>query len=180
MSRPLILPVAFVACGMVACAAQPPPKAASPAAATPADAAPQPAAAAETQPSAPREPMEQARPAKPDASKTPSASAPSGASGGYAQPPPSRAAALAQASNDIEASMRELEVAGGDCKHACRALSSMDRAAGRLCSLAQSADESKRCDGAKTRLFGARDRVRSTCGSCPDVSVDRSAPVPSR
>jgi hypothetical protein len=177
--------VVLALCGIVACAAQPPPpKAASapqaaPAGAPAADAPPppaQPTPAPEEPVATPRATTESAaqKPGKADASKAPAAS------GTYAQPPPNRAAALAQASNDIEASMRELDVAGGDCKNACRALSSMDRAAGRLCSLAQSSDESKRCDGAKTKLFGARDRVRSTCGSCPDVSVDRGAPVPSR
>ncbi len=97
----------------------------------------------------------------------------------YAQPP-SRTLALAQASSDVEASQRELDVAGGDCRNACRALGSMDRAAGRLCSLAQTSEEARRCEEAKARVYSARDKVRSTCGSCPDVSVDRNAPVPSR
>jgi hypothetical protein len=86
---------------------------------------------------------------------------------------------MTQASNDIEASQRELDVAGGDCRNACRALGSMDRAAGRLCGLAQSADEVRRCGDAKSRLYSARDKVRNTCGSCADTSVDRNAPVPS-
>jgi type IV secretory pathway VirB10-like protein len=94
--------------------------------------------------------------------------------------PPNRAVALSQASNDIEASQRELDVAGGDCRNACRALGSMDRAAGRICGLAQTNDEQRRCGDAKTRVYSARDKVRNTCGTCPDVSVDRDAPVPSR
>lgn len=99
----------------------------------------------------------------------------------FAPPPPqSRSVAMSQASNDVESSQRELDVAGGDCRNACRALGSMDRAAGRLCSLAQSNDESRRCTDAKTRVYSARDKVKNTCGSCPDTSVDRSAPIPSR
>ena len=95
-------------------------------------------------------------------------------------PPPTRSAALRQASSDIDASQRELDVAGGDCRNACRALGSMDRAAGRLCGLAQSSDEQRRCEDAKVRVYSARDKGRNTCGTCPDVSVERSAPVPSR
>lgn len=105
------------------------------------------------------------------------------ASEGPAAPPSAPttpAAALHQASTDIEASQRELDVAGGDCRNACRALGSMDHAAGRLCTLAQSNDEVRRCSEAKIRVYSARDKVRNTCGSCPDVSVDRNAPIPSR
>jgi hypothetical protein len=98
----------------------------------------------------------------------------------FAPPPPNRALALGQASKEIEASQRELDAAGGDCRNACRALGSMDRAAGRLCGLALSNDEVRRCGDAKTRVYSARDRVRHTCGSCPDVSVERDAPIPSR
>jgi hypothetical protein len=108
----------------------------------------------------------------------PSTSTPTAPSGGYA-PAPNRGVAMAQAANDIDASQRELDVAGGDCRNACRALGSMDRAAGRLCTLAQSPDESRRCESAKGRVYSARDKVRNTCGSCPDTSVDRQAPVPS-
>ncbi len=99
----------------------------------------------------------------------------------YAQPPPaSRELSISQASNDVDVSQRELDVAGGDCRNACRALGSMDRAAGRICALAQAEDEIHRCEDAKTRVYSARDRVRGTCGSCPDVTVERSAPIPSR
>lgn len=93
----------------------------------------------------------------------------------------SRAVALQQASSDIDAAQRELDVSGGDCRHACRALGSMDRAAGRVCSLTREDDTHDRCEDAKRRLYGARDRVRSTCGACPDgqPAVERNAPVPS-
>ena len=110
----------------------------------------------------------------------PQPSQPGTAPGSFAPPPPNRTLALSQASNDIESSQRELDVAGGDCRNACRALGSMDRAAGRLCGLAQSSDEQRRCGDAKTRVYSARAKVKNTCGSCPDVSVDRDAPIPSR
>ena len=110
----------------------------------------------------------------------PSATASRPTEPGAFAPAPSPAVAMAQASNEVETSQRELDVAGGDCHNACRALGSMDRAAGRLCSLAQSNEEVRRCGDARNRLYSARDKVRSTCGSCPDVSVDRSAPIPSR
>lgn len=95
-------------------------------------------------------------------------------------PAASRSATIRRAANDVEASQRELDIAGGDCRNACRALGSMDRATGRICSLAQSDDEQRRCSQAKTRVYSARDQVRNTCGTCPDVSVERNAPIPSR
>jgi hypothetical protein len=91
-----------------------------------------------------------------------------------------RAMALSQARADVEAAQRELDVAGGDCRNACRALGSMDRAAGRICGLAQSDDEERRCGDAKVRVYSARHKVKSTCGGCPDVSVERTDPIPSR
>ena len=109
-----------------------------------------------------------------DASSTTTPTAPGGGSA------PNRGVAMAQASNDIDSAQRELDVAGGDCRNACRALGSMDRAAGRLCGLAQSPEESRRCESAKGRVYSARDKVRNTCGSCADTSVDRQAPIPSR
>jgi hypothetical protein len=142
------------------------------------------------------------RPAESPASKTPAAdfSAPAGGAGapaqtqpaapppapepaqpGYAQPPGGRAAALSRAGGDFDVAQRELEVAAGDCRNACRALGSMDRAAGHLCTLASTTEEGRRCDDAKKRVYTARDRVRSTCGICPEgPTVDRNAPVPSR
>lgn len=91
-----------------------------------------------------------------------------------------RAAALGQARSELDASQRELDVAGSDCRNACRALGSMDRAAGHLCGLVESDEDRLRCTDAKSRVYSARDRVRSTCGTCPDVSVERNAPIPSR
>ncbi len=92
----------------------------------------------------------------------------------------SRAQALQGAANEIDISQRELDVAAGDCRNACRALGSMDRAAGRLCGLTQGGSETRRCDDAKQRVYSARDRVKATCGQCENgASVDRTAPIPS-
>ncbi|MBX3212674.1 MAG: hypothetical protein KF850_11620 [Labilithrix sp.] len=153
--------------GLVACASSPRKSAESPASAPPAA-----GYAAQPVEGAPSPDADAAGPSSP----APQAAAP----GQYAPPPPNRSIALGRASNEIEASQRELDVAGGDCQNACRALGSMDRAAGRLCGLAQSSDEQRRCGDAKGRVYSARDKVRSTCGTCPDVSVDRNDPVPSR
>jgi hypothetical protein len=99
---------------------------------------------------------------------------------GGAAAPDGRALALSRAQRDLDVARRELEVAAGDCQSACRALGSMDRAAGRLCDLATLPDEIRRCDEAKRRLHAARDRVRSTCGEClGGPSVERDAPIPS-
>lgn len=96
-----------------------------------------------------------------------------GAAGG------SRSMALQSAAREIEVSQRELDVAAGDCRNACRALGSMDRAAGKVCELSAD-DERHRCDDAKRHVYVARDRVKATCGACPGgPSVDRAAPIPS-
>jgi hypothetical protein len=95
--------------------------------------------------------------------------------------PQGRALALNKASSDIEQAQRELDVAGSSCQNACRALGSMDRAAGHLCHLTQSDNTHDRCDDAKRRLYNARDKVRGSCGTCPDnqPATDRNAPIPS-
>ena len=106
-------------------------------------------------------------------------SAPAQPAGG-ASAPTDRSLALRAASSEVESSQRELDVAGSDCRNACRALGSMDRAAGRLCELSQSSDDGTRCRDAKKRVYSARDRVRTNCGSCPNgPSVERTAPIPS-
>lgn len=115
-----------------------------------------------------------AEPARP--SSEPSSTPPNAPSGTQ-----SRALALQKASSDIDAAQRELDVAGSSCQNACRALGSMDRAAGHLCQLTREESTHDRCDDAKRRLYNARDRVRNTCGTCPDnqPATDRNAPVPS-
>lgn len=93
---------------------------------------------------------------------------------------PATSGALAGSPGELERAQRELEIAAGNCENACRALGSMDRATGKLCTLARSTYELDRCGDAKTKLQNARDRVKRTCGSCPDVTVDRNATIPSR
>jgi hypothetical protein len=174
----------LLALGAGACAAGPPPAAKS--ASGGQDAAPASPAAQQPMPS-PQEaqagyaqPPPAAQPARPTDEPRPATPATSPAPGGGAAPGASRAAAIQSAARDVESSLRELDVAAGDCHNACRALSSMDRAAGRLCGLVPENDDQRRCEGAKAKLYSARDRVRTTCGSCPGgASVDRSAPVPS-
>jgi hypothetical protein len=91
-----------------------------------------------------------------------------------------RGGARARASGDLVSAQRELEASAGDCRAACRALGSMDRAAGQLCGLAASRDDARVCEESKARVLSARARVRGACGSCPaGPSVDPSAPVPS-
>lgn len=70
----------------------------------------------------------------------------------------------------------ELDQAGPDCRAACRALGAMDRAAGELCDVD---GHDGVCKDAEGRVRDARDRVRTSCGTCPDgVVLDRAAPVP--
>jgi hypothetical protein len=52
----------------------------------------------------------------------------------------------------------------------------MDRAAGELCDVD---GHDGVCKDAEGRVRDARDRVRTSCGTCPDgVVLDRAAPVP--
>lgn len=112
----------------------------------------------------------------------PPSTAPAQPQGGSASgPATSRSIAIQGATNEMERSQRELDVAAGDCRNACRALGSMDRAAGKVCELSRGEDDSRRCDDAKKRVYSSRDRVKTTCGQCPGgPSVERNAPVPSR
>jgi type IV secretory pathway VirB10-like protein len=93
---------------------------------------------------------------------------------------PAASRSTAEVRGDLERAQRELDIAGSDCRTACRALGSMDRAAGRLCTLARSSDERDRCSDASAKVKTARDKVKRTCTSCPDVSVERDAAIPSR
>lgn len=123
-------------------------------------------------------PSSEAAPTTPSASSTSTPAQPNGGAGGTAT---SRSAAIQSASREVESSQRELDVAGSDCRNACRALGSMDRAAGRLCTLSQGDGEPQRCEDAKRRVYSARDRVKTTCGTCADgTTVERAAPIPSR
>ncbi len=107
---------------------------------------------------------------------------PTGPAGSAAPPPvpstpqPGAPDSPAAALVEIDTAWQRLELSGSDCTLACRALASMERATGRLCSMP---DEPARCDDAKSRVRGARGRVRQACGSCPGgPSVDDRAPIP--
>jgi hypothetical protein len=126
------------------------------------------------------------------ASPSKNADAPSGYAPGPPPPAPppqqaqpgagatTREGMLGKARSDFDGAQRELDVAAGDCVAACRALGSMDRATAHLCGMAQQQDERARCEEAKTKVRGARDKVRTTCGSCPGgPTVDKNAPIPS-
>ena len=165
--------VVTLASGLAACAAQ------DKSAAAPKSEAYGSAAAAPQQPAPAGYPMSTppAAPPPPPAPAQPGA-LPQGAEPG--KPTPSRAQALQSAANEVDTSQRELDVAAGDCRNACRALGSMDRATGRLCGLTRGDSETRRCDDAKRRVYSARDRVKATCGQCENgASVDRAAPIPS-
>lgn len=78
-------------------------------------------------------------------------------------------ATLGDSEHQIEASIKE-------CATACKALASMERAAKTLCDLG-APDE---CSRAKARVDAAREKVKKSCGSCPNgPSVVPGAPIPS-
>jgi hypothetical protein len=79
---------------------------------------------------------------------------------------PSREAQRSAARSELERWEASLKASVSDCAAACRALASMSRAAEHLCALVDSSDDQRRCDDAKRRVAGARDRVRQTCGVC--------------
>lgn len=104
----------------------------------------------------------------------------------YAQPPPS--STLAPGGETVELLWRELWSAeaaaldtGSSCADACRALRSMQRAAAKLCELADNDDAQQRCRVAETRVRAARERVRLACSRCDGgPSLEPSAPVEER
>jgi hypothetical protein len=106
----------------------------------------------------------------------------------YPAPPPPPAGALpgqpgmadtpeSRATRDFDAAERELSVAAGDCNNACRALGSMDRAAGNICKLST---DKPRCEDASAKVRTAREKVKNSCGDCKETSTNRNDPVPSR
>jgi hypothetical protein len=90
------------------------------------------------------------------------AAAPSGGAADQGDLAQRRAAARAE----LERAQSDLQAAAADCAAACRALSSMERATQHLCILVSDPDDQKRCDDAQHRLAAARERVRSSCGTC--------------
>jgi hypothetical protein len=81
---------------------------------------------------------------------------------------------------DVVRAEQDLEASIGSCVAACRALGSMDSAAGRLCRLAATNEEQRECAESKSKVIASRARVAASCGSCPGTSVDPNAPVPSQ
>lgn len=77
--------------------------------------------------------------------------------GGFAEPPGPTAPSTGSDPTGLA------EGAEDACQTACRALSSMQRAADRLCEIA---DDEARCDGARGRVQRARDRVTARCSAC--------------
>ena len=92
----------------------------------------------------------------------------------------SRVASEARALGEVATAEREVAASLGSCRTACRALGSMDSAAGRLCGLASSPVERRDCEESKAKVLAARARVAASCGTCPGgTSLDPRAPVPS-
>jgi predicted ATPase with chaperone activity len=77
----------------------------------------------------------------------------------------------------VEQEAMQLEAAMTSCDLACRALGSLERAARVVCDLEQG-DERPRCEMARSRLRGARARVRAACGQCSGgPTTDPDAPM---
>ena len=82
--------------------------------------------------------------------------------------PPTPVDDVPHAQAKFEESAQIFTAAGTDCSKMCKALASMERAAGHLCDLVKTgvAADKKKCTDAKARVDHARDRVISTCGGC--------------
>ena len=78
-------------------------------------------------------------------------------------------ASYARARTRLSEARRQLDIAAGqrDCANACRALDSMERAAGQVCELARSSEERRTCRDAEDQVGAARMRVKNACGECP-------------
>lgn len=89
--------------------------------------------------------------------------APADAAPAPAAPPPEPVSAPPAKQGEAREMSAQTEGADG-CATACRALSSMRRAATHLCELAGDGDA--RCDSAKGRVANAEERVRASCSDC--------------
>lgn len=78
------------------------------------------------------------------------------------------AGSLQRAQRDFDDASGAVATAGDDCAQLCKALSSMSRAAERLCELAKDggADGQQRCSDARAKVEAARVRVRAKCPVC--------------
>jgi hypothetical protein len=81
---------------------------------------------------------------------------------GPTAPVPRPQPGIAAARSDLDRAEREVAASRSDCATACRALSSMERAAEHLCAL----DAGTECSRARERVDAARERVRASCGGC--------------
>jgi hypothetical protein len=79
--------------------------------------------------------------------------------GATGEPPP---ATVGAARSELAAREHDVEMAGGDCEKACKALASLERAANHLCALS----EPDECADARARVDRARRAVTAQCGSC--------------
>lgn len=68
------------------------------------------------------------------------------------------------AQNAFDDASKAFAAAGSDCMSMCKALQSMARATERLCELAGTGPDAARCSDAKSKLEGARAKVKATCG----------------
>jgi hypothetical protein len=93
-------------------------------------------------------------------SEPPAAAAPPGM--------PESTRSSSRASIQLSQAKRELDVATSrrDCKAACRALASMERAALQVCEIARSSEERQSCKTAEGDVADAKKRVQTACGAC--------------
>jgi hypothetical protein len=66
------------------------------------------------------------------------------------------------ARSDLESNANAVELGSSDCQAACKALASFERAANRLCLVA----EPQECSEARVRFDRARRAVMTQCGGC--------------
>src|SRR5204863_2799382 len=73
-----------------------------------------------------------------------------------------------RASAQLTEARRQFDIAAGqrDCANACRALDSMERAAGQICEVARSTEERRTCRDAQDQVSTARERTRNAGGRC--------------
>jgi hypothetical protein len=110
-------------------------------------------------------------PPPPAAAPAPAAPAPAGAAAEPSREAPSAAdpqARYYRASAQLTEARRQFDIAAGqrDCANACRALDSMERAAGQICEVARSTEERRTCRDAEDQVSSARERIRNACGGC--------------
>jgi len=85
---------------------------------------------------------------------------------------------MAEAQADFDEIDQSLaKASGNDCVTMCKALQSLARAAERICALAQSDSDKKRCTDARARLEEAERRVRVACPACSATPPPTSPPI---